>query len=519
MESPLKLEDQNKKNLDGAGDRGVNYHKISWQIIISYFFNLLIIVSQPLLIALLTRFLTVEEYGVYSLLFGTISFLSVFLRFGISEYIRNKLPGLPEEIRIKRIILILVFFSGFLILAGAVLYLIRGEVVRLLKIQDYPHLWIVSIFLVILVAEYEVIDSYLISVKKIILSSVMGFLTKCFWIILLVFYSLFLGNFSLSNVFNLWLFGAGLSIILSIFNLRKEIVYFLRTKLTIESGEISPVLKFSLPLIMVVSFSWLIEVADRYIINHYLPRTELGIYSLAYGLVGSIATIPIIFQNVIQPYFAERWNLQENSSFLFNVLLKYTLLISLPSMVGMFVLRENIIFLFSGEKYLAAAPIIAILLPFSLLCALIYIYEKLMMLQNLIKQIVVIYFFSAIINILLNFILIQKIGIKIAAYSTVIAYAVVFLAMLYYKPTEIKCQWDYLKIGRIFLASLLMGIAISPFSLVSYWAIILLIFFGGLIFILFALILNIFNQEEKKLIFFIYYKLKTMTKKNVKNEQ
>lgn len=513
-----KLENKSDQNRSNEKNQ---YFKISGQIFSSYLFNIMVIISQPLLLALLTRILSVEDYGIYSLLFGTISLLSVFLRYGVSEYIRNKLPGLPEEIKIRKIMLIITFFSGLFLLGGIILYLIKKWSVQFLKISDYPELWIISIILIILIAEYEMIDSYLISIKKIILSSFLSFLIKCLWVIILMVSFFLYGNFSLDQVFAVWLLGIIFTLGISLWAIRKEMILFLNTHLHFEFLELYPILRFILPLCLVVFSSWMIDVANKYIINQYLGRFELGIYSLAYGLVSSIVTVPIIFQNVIQPYFAEKWNLKEDPSLLFNVMLKYTLLTCIPMMVGLFILRKNIVLLISGEKYLAAVPLIIALLPFALFSAMIYIYDRILMLKNLIKEMVIIYILAAAIIILLNIFLIPRFGITAAAISTSTTYFMVFLVM-HYLTKEIKFHWDYLKIGRIIITSLLMGILMFGinlwFNLSRLWEMMMIILGGMIFFGILGWFLNTFSKEEKELAVLGYHKLRNSFSKRDRQE-
>ena len=129
-----------------------HYFNLSKQVGTSYFFNLLIILFQPLLTALLTRALSIEEYGTYSLLLATITMFSVLFRFGIVEYIRNKIPGLVEDSRIRTIITLLLFWFIFLMLMGILLFLLSDVIISLLAIQNYTFVWLLSIFLIIFIA-------------------------------------------------------------------------------------------------------------------------------------------------------------------------------------------------------------------------------------------------------------------------------------------------------------------------------------------------------------------------------
>jgi O-antigen/teichoic acid export membrane protein len=490
---------KNKKN---------EYVKISQQIGVSYFFNFLIIIFQPLLIALLTRILTLEEFGIYSLLFATISLLSVLFRFGIVEYIRSKIPGLKKEKRIKIIITLLFFWIFFLTIMSFVLLLSKKILMRLLNIQNNSFIFGLSIILIIFIAQYEIIESYLSSIKKIFLSSFLNFIIKCSWIIILFGFYFLMKDFSLTHVFFFWLIGVIISLGLSLYFIRHEIFYFLSHSLKLDFDKLKHALKFSTPLIFVISFGWIVEVSDRYMINHFLGKEKVAIYSLAYGLVTVLISIPIIFQKVVQPYFVEKWNLKKDTSLFFNIMLKYSLIMILPAIVGLFVLRKEIITIISGIKYIEAASLIPLLLPFSLFGVVIYIFDRTMLLRDMIKQIVSIYFVAAFINILFNLYFIPKIGIFAAAYSTVISYFLIFIFMFYFRSKNLKFKMNYIKIGRIFLASLFMGFLIVPINPLQYWSKIAVIILGIISYGLFLFIFKVFNCEEKELMLFIYIKFK-----------
>lgn len=489
-------------------NRKDHYLKISKQVSISYFFSFLTIAFQPLLIALLTRTLSIEGYGIYSLLFVTVSLLSVFFRFGFVQYITSKIPGLNEEDRVRSIISLLAFSSFLLLIAGGLLYLFRGPIISILGIKDYSSLWILSLFIILFVALCDQISSYILSIKKIFLSSFLGFLIKCSWIIALFAVFFTVGSFSLNTVFILWLAGVLLSVLLTIFFIRHEFFYFFRYIKRIDFDRLKSALRFSLPLIFVISFSMIIALSDRYVINIFLGKSGVAIYSLAYGIVAIIVSIPAIFQEVIQPYFAEKWNLKKNPSLYFNVLIKYSLMIVFPAIIGMFVLRNEIVSLISGPKYLAAAPIMAILLLFPLFAILIEIFNKTMFLRDMIKHTAAIYFAAAVLNIVLNFIFIPVIGITAAAYSTVVSYFLVLVILFYFRPRRVRFQLNFLRTLRILAASVLMGVLILPINPIQYWSKIGVMLLAVIIYVFLLFILDVFTKGEKELMSFAFSKLK-----------
>jgi len=489
-----------------------HYFNLSKQVGTSYFFNLLIILFQPLLTALLTRALSIEEYGTYSLLLATITMFSVLFRFGIVEYIRNKIPGLVEDSRIRTIITLLLFWFIFLMLMGILLFLLSDVIISLLAIQNYTFVWLLSIFLIIFIALNDITESYLTSIKKIFVSSLFSFIAKCSWItVLFALFWLKDANFSinLNSVFVIWLIGTTGSLFLAIYYLRHEITYFSKNALKFDLPKLRLALNFSIPLVFVISFNWIIEVSDRYLINYFLGKKEVAVYSLAYGLVTILISIPIIFQKVIQPYFSEKWNMGEDASVFFNIMLKYSLMMVLPAISGMFFLRNEIIMLLSGKEYLPAAPLLMVLLPVSLFAVIKYIFDKTMFLRDMIKPMILIYLMAAAVNILFNLYFIPRIGAIAAAYSTVISYFIILLIMFCLRPKEIRIKFNYLKPIRILIASILMGVMITLASPTQYWQTIIMIIGGIIIYALLLFALRVFNLEERKLLYLIYNGVKT----------
>ena len=287
-----------------------------------------------------------------------------------------------------------------------------------------------------------------------------------------------------------------------------DILFFSAYIKKLDFGKLKLALKFSSPLILVVTFSWIIDISDKYMINFFLGKVDVGLYSLAYGLAIVVITIPSIFQSIIQPYFAEKWNLEENSSFYFNLMLKYSLITTLPMITILYILRSQLITLISGEQYLLATQIFGVLLLFPLLVIIIEILNKTMYLCNKIKQITFIYFISAIINLILNVIFIKKFGTIGAAYSTVFSYFILLLFLLYFKPVKFTFQMKYLKIIRLFIATILMGSVLYTINPQIYWAKLVIILLGILIYIILLFLFGVFSKEEKKMLTYIFAKLR-----------
>jgi len=482
---------------------GHQFRTISHQIIVSYFFNFLIILAQPLLLVLLTRNLSVAEYGIYSILFVTLSFIAVLLRYGICEFIKNKIPGLHKEKQVFTFINLFVFFIPFVLITGILLYLLDDVILSIINVE-HEFLWVYSIGLIIFIALSDFMFTYYLAIKRISLSAFLTFLRNGLWIILLFIFTLLFSTLTLQIVFGLWLIGVLLSFMFSLFFLRSDFhrltlsfsdtLHKLSWKIPIKA------IKYSTPLVFVVTFSWLTEIADKYIINYYLGPVDVGFYSFAYGLAAIIGTIPTIFLTVLQPYFVESWNLKQNPSFYFNFMLKYILLTAIPAAIGMYVFREKIIILVSGVTYLPAVNILSILLFFPIIVVIMDIFLYTLYVRDMVTQASLLFFISALLNVVLNIILIPQMGAIGAAYTTVISYLVVAISLFYMRPKEINFSFSFLRLQRIsvlmcsFFGAVYILKKIFPTHFISLILVSVGLYFAGLY------IFKILTKREKKFI-------------------
>ncbi len=489
---------------------GIDYYfNMSKQMGISYLFSFLTIIFQLLLVAILTRKLPIQEFGVYSLFSAALAVLNSLLRFGIESYITTKIPGLEEEKRIRDIITIIFFFSLFLMACGLLLFFLKNTITSALNIEEYASLWLLFVPLAVALTFFDIITYYLLSIKKIAISSFLRFLCQCLWIMALGVLFFTADRFSLKLVFVPWLINViGISSI-SIFFIRHEIISFIKDSLSFNWLQLRKVVTFSMPLVMVTVFTLTGEYTNRFLINHFLGKTEVAWYSLASSLVGFALFIPYIIQGVIQPYFNEKWNLKQDPSLLFNILVKYSLLFVLPAVSGMFVLREDIILLLSNTEYLPAASLVMVLLAFPIFNILSLLFTQTMYLRNLGRYLLLINGIALIIDIVFNLIFLPKIGVVSAAYGVLLSSGFIFGALFILRPKEIIIQWDYLRLAPILMASLMMGTTISlinPSSSLFTSGVILL---GAIIYLLFLFVFKVFNKEERDLIRQIYCTIKS----------
>lgn len=491
---------------------GADYYlNMSKQMGISYLFSFLTVIFQLLLVAILTRKLPIQEFGVYSLLSAALAILNSLLRFGIESYITTKIPGLEDEKRVRTIITILFFFSLFLLASSLILFFLRDVVVHALDIEEYISIWLLFVPLAVALTFFDIITYYLLSIKKIFISSSLRFLCQCLWIMVLVIFFFMMERFSLKLVFVPWFINVlGISG-LSIFFIRHEIARFIKDSLQFNWLQLKEVVIFSAPLVIVTVFTLTGEYTNRFLINHFLGRTEVAWYSLASSLAGFALFMPYIIQGVIQPYFNEKWNLKQDPSFLFNILVKYSLLFILPAAAGLFVLRKEIILLLSSVEYLPASPLVSVLLFFPIFNIMSLLFTQTMYLRDLGRHLLLINGIALTIDVVFNLVFLPRIGVISAAYGMVLSSGFIFGALFALRPKEITFQWNYLKLVSILIASLAMAAIISPINPEASLSKVLVIVLGAGIYGAFLFLFRVFTSEEMELVRRIYQNIKSQT--------
>ena len=181
---------------------------------------------------------------------------------------------------------------------------------------------------------------------------------------------------------------------------------------------------FSLPLIPTLLSAWILNLSDRIFIERYFSIEEVGIYSLAFKISSTVLILVTAFDMSYRHVFFEFANDNDIENGKSNIS-KYNYLLMLIFICTTFVVslfaKEVIIFLFN-KKYMNAylyIPFISFSFFFSVISGMIArFYEQ----SKKMKINMYIAISMAIVNLILNFILIPYWGIFGAIFATIIAF-------------------------------------------------------------------------------------------------
>lgn len=270
-------------------------------------------------------------------------------------------------------------------------------------------------------------------------------------------------------------------------------------------------LEFSVPQIPSGALLWIINSIDRYFITVYLGLTQTGIYSASYNIGSAISIFYLPTSFVIFPVISRFWEKDETSNV--KKYLEYStklfLFLGIPSSFGLYILSKPILQILTTPEFLAGGGSLTFLIALSTIFLGIYqINLYIICLVEKTKFMPFITGMSALSNIILNILLIPKIGIMGAAISTVFSYAILSLITLVWAKRRVNYSFDFAFLLKIILSSIVMTciMGILPLKGISYIFIATTI--GVVIYLILVLMLKTFSADEKKLFNTILFDLK-----------
>lgn len=251
-------------------------------------------------------------------------------------------------------------------------------------------------------------------------------------------------------------------------------------------------LQFGLPYLPAGLATVMIQVIDRPILKYLTDSSTLGIYQANYKLGIFMMLFVSMFQYAWQPFFLQHAK-DEKAKEIFSKVLTFFVLagVSLTLVLSLFI--EDIVSLNIGGRYLIGkdywggifiVPVILIAYVFNGMyvnfTAGIYIEEKT-------SFVPLVTGFGAIINIILNFILIPIIGIMGAALATLGSYMIMAAGLYRVSQKFYRIKYEWNKIALIFLSliivSVLYYISYNYFEVLFLYKVVLLLFFLIMIFL------------------------------------
>lgn len=387
-------------------------------IIHTYSSRILLIILGVLNNIILTRYLGVENYGIYTLALIIIALGTQFGNFGLHAvnifYVakRKMLLGML----LKNSILFSIVSGGII---GFFVYLLSIIFPKIFDVDPTILLIITVMIPISLMSLFT--KSLLIGIGKIKLDNKISIYTRILTILLLLL--------------SVYLFGLYVNVALSIFAIGLVVGLFfilnilknnVRYRYKFSSKLLKKISKFGLKAYISAIFAFLVLKSDLFFVNYYLSKSELGYYSLAVSFVDYVLMLPVIIGTILYQKLSSMKNDDEKYK-LMKKIRNYFLIFYIIFLLIIYILSEYIIILLYGNMFYGSIIYFKILLIGTFFYAL-----EIIEIQYLIttgNSILIVYYWiiSFLINVLINYIYINSYGLYAVTASTIISYLLIFL--------------------------------------------------------------------------------------------
>lgn len=394
------------------------------------------------LLPIYTRYLTPADYGIVSSMQVLSTILAVFFTMAIERSIYRLYFDYKTE-KSKRDYLGTITISLFLISTSVLLllFIFRGIVSQIYKsIEFYPYYVyaILTSFFLIFSLIPKIYFQINEKAKKFVVISILQFLLSSGFVLWFIIGQ----RAGPSGMLKGRMFANIVILPIFIYILYRTINFSFKLRILKNS------LSFSLPMIPSLLSAWILNLSDRIFIERYFNLHDVGIYSLGYKIAGLILIFTGAFYMAYNPVFYKLANSEKQmvaKKKLFNYNNAYIIVILIAAFFISIFSKEAIQFLLD-PKYLGAYKIVPII-------ALAYFIGQISGLSNLsiyqekkTLQMMYMSLGTAILNIILNFLLVPKFGAYGAAYATVLSFAFFFgIKYLYAKKCYfIPINWRHI---------------------------------------------------------------------------
>ena len=300
--------------------------------------------------------------------------------------------------------------------------------------------------------------------------------------------------------------GFSLITVTSMFPLTECIILIVTIFITFKKfGKIKPEFQyeFSKKLLKTASlfclsfvFTGILLYIDVIMLSKIKTSAEVGIYTAASNLVLALAFIPLMYSNAIFPVLSRFFiNSKKTLRFAYEKSFKYMLILGLPLSIGTFIFADKIILLFYGPQYKYSIIALRILAGFIGLRFINTISGTLLASINKQRSRVFSQGSAALINIILNFILIPPLGFIGAGIATIVS-EFIFFTMYISFIVKYGLKIKFFKIAlKPIIASIIMVLIIIRIENL-FWGVSI----GSIIYFTSLSVIKTFGKDDKDLL-------------------
>lgn len=375
---------------------------------------------------LLTKLLSVAEYGDYTAFISYESVLSIIIGFSLHTSLKNAKYKYNEEysIYLSNVIKAITLSAVFGLLIVSIIYYCGFELLKM-NCLSIICLIIISYSSALLMCYNSHIALHFEYKSYLGLSFFNAFSNILFSIVLMI--TVFSNRRLTGRIIGIAISSAFIVLFILFKTLKKETKHFI--------NHLKWGLSYSAPIIPHGLSQIILSQFDRIMIRDTLGSEDAGLYGFAYNMYVIFNVISNSVASIWEPWFYGKIKSNDYNS-IKKVSSGLVQLMCVGSSAFMLISPEIIKILSGKEEYLSTLQVVYPLISSAYFSFLYCIPSVVEYYYGKTKRIAVATFFAAVLNIVLNLILIPKHSYVIAAYTTLITY-IVYLLFHYYSASTI----------------------------------------------------------------------------------
>lgn len=455
----------------------------TWYIIGSFFNKGIAFFTVPIF----TRLLSTTDYGIVTTYDSWVAITAMVVGFALHTGIRIAFVDYKEEIED-----FMATVTSFTVMSGAVVSVIIVFILHFVSVN-------INVYLIVLCL-LQSISSALIEDYSMYLMMQYRYKFRTIWMIVPNLISVFLSIIMIKYIMNDNLYLGRIiptALTLIIFGGLTCILVFRKCSCILKIEYLRYALTFSAPLILHGIALNILSQSDRTMITWLANSSQTGIYSLIYNFSMIATVITTSLEGVWVPWFYK--NVQEKNYSKINKIAKDYINLMTYCLIVIIMIGPEVVKFLSSDDYWTGIKIIP---PVVISNFVIFSYTLYVNIEHYHKKTKGITFntiIAAVVNIILNYILIPKFGYIAAAFTTLISYLISF-ELHAYKAKKLESKLYPIKyfipsFGAILAFSIIFYIFIDHTSV--RWGV-TIIFVGIMIFKEWKRIVTYFPILNKK---------------------
>ena len=446
--------------------------------------NLLFKLISLIVTIYLARYLGVADYGKYNFVFAYLAFFMILPDLGLDTILIREISR--DKSTASKLIRNAYIIKSILAASAIVLSMI------IITLMSYPEDTTTCIYIAAFILLFQSFSGLYSSIFQANLRMEYDISAKLVFRVLsacLIFWVIF-SHGTLAQIMVIVVFSESIRTLISYMFSRK----FVKLRFEIDFKVCKYLIKESLPLALSIAI-WVIHYQiDMVMLSPMIGDEAVGIYSAAYKLFEPFSLIPIAIMVSLFPIMSESFKKAKDRLLKsYRLSIKYLLIIALPIAIGVILLADKIILLIFGIPFANSSSVLRILIA-----SIVFTFMSSILLNVLIsidkqKLHTLSTGICAIINVILNFILIPILSYNGAAIASVASNAVLFVAGFYFVSKHLQV----LPIHKILIKPAMSGLLMSTF--IYYFMdvnIFLLVPIAGIVYLVALLALKTFTEED-----------------------